>query len=283
MLGCKAEVAPSGDGSVATVVKAAASPSANATTHYARATECPDSALTVAAARTYAVDKDWPSALAAFDDVVRARPLDARMRAERGYALLLSGDAAHAKVDLMTAARLTDSRVLLAQIYLTLGDVSAALGDVEASRVAFAIAEHDGSEAAKAKLGARSHCPASFRVGKGASEGGLIVWKQMSTDSIFGDWRGGNVPAADSDAFVTGDSVWSDAPAGSPCRPDLGKGQHGAPRLTDLAFETTQWVEAKTRDPVFSLTVYRGKVTATVRRHMAHLSGEGCEGDVPIP
>ena len=366
-----------------------AAPAASATSRYARPPGCPDYVAALASARKLTLDKDWVSAIDAFDDAVRARPLDAHVRAERGYAQLLSGNASAAKSDLLQAILLTKDKALLAQIYFNLGDVFDKLGDAEASRVAFSVAERQGSAAAKGKLGGRSHCPATWRIGtatrdpsleKGwlevaklrsdrcsaardtklsprdracrgcanASEdrctgagpwlidddyslgrpqtlvvvplgsdtflcqsqvgetsvldvhvdGGFARWtEKTSTDSVLGEWHGTSVTATDSDAFVAGDGRWSDAPDGSTCKPDLKSeittwafdrsagepNMQGAPMLGDLNFDVTRWFDIASRKQVFLLTVYAGKVTATVRAHVAHVSGEGCDGDVALP
>src|SRR5262249_53897121 len=108
-------------------------------TKYTPPPGCPNADVAFAAGRSLTVEKEYGEAINAFDDAVRARPFDARIRAERGYAFLLSGDAKSANEDFAHAINLTTDKALLAQVWFNVGDAFAKLGDAEASRMAFAI------------------------------------------------------------------------------------------------------------------------------------------------
>lgn len=132
---------------------------------YARASACPQATTALATARRFTLDKNYPAASDAFDDAIRAKPADAHIRAERGYAKFLAGDITAAKNDWLTALTLTKDESLIAQIDFNFGETFEKTGDAEAARVAFAAAERHGSTVAKARLGSRSHCPVSWKVG----------------------------------------------------------------------------------------------------------------------
>lgn len=105
----------------------------------------------------------YDEAIAAFDRAVRARPVDARARAERGFAYLSQGAAERALADLDDASLLTQERSLLAQIYLNLAVASAKLNLTEAERIALVLASRRGSAEARTRLAERSPCPALWR------------------------------------------------------------------------------------------------------------------------
>jgi len=105
----------------------------------------------------------YDDAIAAFDRAVRARPVDARARAERGFAYVKRGSARTAVLDFDDARSLTREQELLSQIYFNLADAAANLGEPEAERLALALASRSGSKAARLRLGERSTCPAVWR------------------------------------------------------------------------------------------------------------------------
>jgi len=102
----------------------------------------------------------------AFDEAVRARPYDARARAERAHARLFGGGDAGASSgvasavwkELELARALATDRALLASIAYDEALAREAAGDVEAARVALVRAAGLGSAAAEKKLGAGSRC-----------------------------------------------------------------------------------------------------------------------------
>lgn len=103
----------------------------------------------------------------AFDDAVRARPYDARARAERAHARLFAGPgdagvtpgaAAAALKELELARALATDRALLASIAYDEAVARETAGDVEAARIALVRAAGFGSAAAEKRLGASSRC-----------------------------------------------------------------------------------------------------------------------------
>ncbi|HOU93591.1 MAG TPA: hypothetical protein PLU22_21215 [Polyangiaceae bacterium] len=71
---------------------------------------CPDPEAAFQRARQASGEGRWEDAIAAFDLAIRARPVQARLRAERGYAYLESGDAKRARQDFYDALTLTHVR-----------------------------------------------------------------------------------------------------------------------------------------------------------------------------
>lgn len=130
----------------------------------ARSSSCPNATVSLAAGRKATRAKRYAEAIEAFDEAIRARPADARLRSERGFAYLLDGNARRAKVDFEDAATLTEDRDLLAQIWFNVGLAGEKLGTTDEARLAFVVAEHHGSKAATSKLGAGARCPATFTV-----------------------------------------------------------------------------------------------------------------------
>lgn len=115
----------------------------------------------LAKGRSLSASKRWVDAIAAYDEAVRARPYDARARAERARAkLMIATDetAIDVTMDLDLARALTRDKALLAQIAHDLGVAFEAAHDKEGARIAFVRAERAGSQPAAKKLGAASRC-----------------------------------------------------------------------------------------------------------------------------
>lgn len=125
---------------------------------------CPDPEAAFRRARRASGEGRWQDAIVAFDLAIRARPVQARLRAERGYAYLKSGDAKRARQDFYDALTLTKERRLSAECWYNVALAEAALGDEEATRLAYVLAERHGSKAATVKLGTASRCVATWRV-----------------------------------------------------------------------------------------------------------------------
>jgi hypothetical protein len=138
---------------------------------------CPEYAAALARGRKATADGRFEQAILAFDDAVRAAPVDARARAERGWAYFRWGKAARALQDLENAKALTKDAALLGSIWFNLGLALEGLGKPDDVRIAFAASATHGSAAAKKKLGDGSTCPAAWRVlsGKDAGEGPIAT------------------------------------------------------------------------------------------------------------
>jgi hypothetical protein len=113
--------------------------------------------------RRATTEKRFEAAVLAFDDAVRARPVDARVRSERGYAYLKWGKADRALTDFVDAQALTVDASLKSQIWFNIALAFESRGDAERERIALAVAAKHGSSAAKKKLGDRSACPALWQ------------------------------------------------------------------------------------------------------------------------
>jgi Tfp pilus assembly protein PilF len=116
--------------------------------------------------RSAAAKKDWPAAIAAFDEAVKHAPRDARPLGERGYVKFLSGDPIAAEKDLEAARDLGASPKIMAQIWFNLGLVREQNGDGEGARTAFATSQSlNASKAAAAKIKGLSTCLAEVTNG----------------------------------------------------------------------------------------------------------------------
>jgi hypothetical protein len=123
-------------------------------------TTCPDHARALERARARAAAGDLDSALAAYDEAVRARPLDAATRVERARARMSKGLSA--EKDIAFARSLTSDRSLLAAAWMLAAEAAAKDGDQEGERIALALAERHGAAEAARKLGAASRCTATW-------------------------------------------------------------------------------------------------------------------------
>lgn len=105
---------------------------------------------------------DYQGAFEAFAEALRARPMSARAWAELGYAGVLAGK--DAGPFLLRARSLTKDRTLLSQIWYNEGLMRRSKADAEGARMAFSIAEANGSKAATKQLGGPSRCAATWQV-----------------------------------------------------------------------------------------------------------------------
>jgi hypothetical protein len=140
---------------------------------------CPDRDAAVARAHKAALASRWEDAITNLDAALRARPADAQVRAERGYAYLKQGAPARARIDLLDALTLTRKRPLMAQIWYNLGLVGKAMGNPSEQRLAFAIAHHHGSKAALSELGDASPCAATWRVRPAGKIPVAFGWEEL--------------------------------------------------------------------------------------------------------
>jgi hypothetical protein len=138
------------------------------------------------AGRKATLAKEYPSAIAAFDQALAAKKDDPHALSERGYAKLLSKDFAGARSDLTKALEGTDNPALEAQIYFNIGLVEENKGSADAARVAFARSNAlRPSQAAKEKLEGKSKCVA--RIDKKPASKVVVVaslalaWDAMKT------------------------------------------------------------------------------------------------------
>jgi hypothetical protein len=159
---------------------------------------CPDYAKSMQAGRAATLSKRFDAAFEAFDDAVRAKPVDARARSERGYAYLLAGQADRASADFYDAIALTKDRALLAQIWFNQG--TALAKDADASRIAFVIAEGLGSKAATAKLGSASRCTAVFSTAKDGDAPIAKGWDELAHERAIVNCTTPALEAADATA-----------------------------------------------------------------------------------
>lgn len=115
----------------------------------------------VADGRKATREKRWADAEAAFTKALRARPADARTRAERGYARLLGDELDEAAQDFERALAGGVDAKLGGQVFYNVGLLREKRKQPESARAAFAISNALApSAAAKAKLGAKSSCTA---------------------------------------------------------------------------------------------------------------------------
>jgi hypothetical protein len=116
--------------------------------------------------RAFMAQQDYRHAARAFDEAVRARPFDARIREERALARILEGTASHEELEVARAlAREGD---VIAAIDYDQGLLYQRDGDEEHARVSFVRAERNGSTAATQELGSKSRCTVSVRDGSGS-------------------------------------------------------------------------------------------------------------------
>jgi hypothetical protein len=111
--------------------------------------------------REHASARRWSDAARAFDEAVRARPYDARARAERAYAELWLANhetAIEVTLQLDLARALTRDKPLLAEIHYNLGLAYEKAKDAEGARIAFVRAERLGAPGAARKLAGASRC-----------------------------------------------------------------------------------------------------------------------------
>jgi hypothetical protein len=113
---------------------------------------CPDYARALARGSAALEAGDFNAAIRELDDAARARPLDATVAIERGTARHRAGNAAGALQDLAFGQRVTTTPTLLARAWFQLALVFHDLRRPDHERLALAVAQHHGSEAAKARL-----------------------------------------------------------------------------------------------------------------------------------
>jgi Tetratricopeptide repeat len=107
--------------------------------------------------------KDFPAAIAAFDEAVKLSPRDAQPIGERGYVKFLSGDVNGAETDLEAARDLGSTPKVMASIWFNLGLVRERRADAEGARSAFATSQEiSPTKAAAAKLVGLSTCAAEI-------------------------------------------------------------------------------------------------------------------------
>jgi hypothetical protein len=112
--------------------------------------------------RAATTKKDYPAAIAAFDEALASVPKEPRALAERGYAKLLAGDNYGARMDLWAARGRTTDETLGSQIWWNLGLLAEKEKDDSTAHDAFAHAYAlRPTSAAKAKLGDAGTCPAT--------------------------------------------------------------------------------------------------------------------------
>jgi hypothetical protein len=121
---------------------------------------CPDFGRALARGRQAAARYDLASAIAAFDEAVRTRPLDGEARSERANVYLLQGDAKRALWDLARAEAHPGNERVLRQIWYNIGVAFDKLGQTERARLAWAVALSHGSTVAEQRLGDHSRCTA---------------------------------------------------------------------------------------------------------------------------
>jgi hypothetical protein len=121
------------------------------------------SLVAVSKGRTAAAKKDFPTAIAAFDEAVKLSPHDAGPLGERGYVKFLSGDVDGAQTDLEAARDLGSTPKIMASIWFNLGLVRERRADAEGARTAFATSQAiSPTKAAAAKLTGLSTCTAEI-------------------------------------------------------------------------------------------------------------------------
>ena len=117
----------------------------------------------LARGRAATTRKDFPAALAAFDEALGKVPREPRALAERGYAKLLAGDVYGAGMDLRAARGRTTDEALSAQIRWNLGLWGEKAGNAAFAHEAFAHAYAlRPSRAGRAKLGDAGTCAATL-------------------------------------------------------------------------------------------------------------------------
>ncbi len=117
----------------------------------------------LARGRAATTRKDFPAALAAFDEALGKVPREPRALAERGYAKLLAGDVYGAGMDLRAARGRTTDEALSAQIWWNLGLWGEKAGNAAFAHEAFAHAYAlRPSRAGRAKLGDAGTCAATL-------------------------------------------------------------------------------------------------------------------------
>lgn len=106
--------------------------------------------------------KEYPAAIAAFDEALAALPDHPRALSGRGYAKLLAGDLDAAEADFRSALAKVTTRELESAVHFNLGLVAEKRGDQDEARRRFAIANTmRPSKAAAAKLAESKACPVS--------------------------------------------------------------------------------------------------------------------------
>jgi hypothetical protein len=144
--------------------------------------------VALAKGRKATTAKDWRTAIAAFDEAVRADPHDARAYAERGYAHLLADDDLDAAdKDFDRASELTVDKPLLAQIWFNRGLLDEKRDARDNALVDFRIAnELAPSAAAKQKLAGKKVCPLRVESAPTPAVGKYVVegpdWLGLSND-----------------------------------------------------------------------------------------------------
>ena len=113
----------------------------------------------IARGRKATLAKNWPEAIAAFDEALANKPRDARALAEKGYAELLAKNFHAALRDLWDASATNDAK-LGAQVWFNLGLVDEAMKKDDDALIAFWFANQLApSKAAAAKIAGRAVCP----------------------------------------------------------------------------------------------------------------------------
>jgi tetratricopeptide (TPR) repeat protein len=134
--------------------------------------------------------KDYPGAVAAFNDALAVRAGDPQALSERGYAYLLAKDYDKALADLEAASKHAVSTVLQGQIWFNRGLIADARGDHAAALKAYAESNRvRPTKAAAAKLGA-GVCEATITRGPTAGTvypGWLAAAQGLAKGSTFAD------------------------------------------------------------------------------------------------
>ena len=139
----------------------------------------------IARGRKATLAKNWPEAIAAFDEALANKPRDARALAEKGYAELLAKNFHAALRDLWDASATNDAK-LGAQIWFNLGLADEAMKKEDDALIAFWFANQLApSKAAAAKVGGRPVCPVQVsrdRVAAVHAKGWLDVARVLYKD-----------------------------------------------------------------------------------------------------
>lgn len=279
---------------------------------YQRADGCPKADETIRAARAFAAENARDDARDAYRDAILVRPFDPELRIELARFEILGQ---HIQYQLALAISLTQDAKVRAKAWLALGsfyETEQKKYGAEASRFAYAVADRYGSQEASDKLASASHCPALWTTTKDP-----VVWVEMPPEGEGGQKRtagdvvirtvvGTNDPVTsllnpmkigetDRDDFIDGTGTWNRdprkckvspwPPPGLPRTPaSFGGGQSpldGAP--SPVLSKTTRMRFATTKGRfLFALLAFFPDVTATIADGRAHISGKGCDVDVPL-
>lgn len=280
---------------------------------YRRAEGCPTADETIQAARAFAAENARDDALDAYRDAILVRPFDPNLRIELARFEILE---THIQYQLALAISLTQDPKIRAKAWLALGafyEKEKKKYGAEPRRLAYAVAERYGSEQAADKLGSESHCPAQWTTDKDP-----VTWVEMPPEGEGGQKRtvgdivirtvvGTNDPVtsrlnpmkigqSDQDDFIDGSGTWNrdprkckvspwPPPGLSRTPPTFGGGSSpldGAPSPTLPKTTRMRFATTKGRF-LFALLAFFPDVTATIADRKAHISGKGCDVDVPLP